>query len=282
MDSDAADQSVIQIIRTKFNNTWNAYNPGFVVSEANNGVRNFHCYGNVPAYFFSAYLLGVQTELPVSSKRITIQPRLADLTRASGTVVTEYGLVPVSWTRSTVDTTLDFTFTIPTGSSARVGIPLIAKNTTLLFDNTVWISKGTVIKTGVSIGNRFIYLDTVAAGAHTGRLQPGSMQVVGIVQKQNASTVVQSDVAIKAFQNDTKTMSVHFNIAAGIGNVTIDLYSLQGCLVRSLSLPQMSVGAHVVNLAYGDNRGQPLQTGNYCCRVRGPGFDKTLKIMVSR
>lgn len=164
MNSDVADQAALQIIRTKFNNTWNANNPGYVTSEANNGGRNFHCYGMVPGYFFGAYLLGVQADLPVSNKRISIQPRLGDLTSASGTVVTEHGLVPVTWARS--DTSLDFTCNVPTGTTARMSLP-VSGRTRLVVDGLVKLACGVPPAAGVSVDSRSVSLD-LGPGPHTG------------------------------------------------------------------------------------------------------------------
>ena len=56
-----------------------------------------HCYGMFPAYFLSSYVLGVRLDGPVQNKSLLIEPRLADLTGASGTVETELGPVTVSW-----------------------------------------------------------------------------------------------------------------------------------------------------------------------------------------
>ena len=56
-----------------------------------------HCYGMFPAYFLSSYVLGVRLDGAAQRKTVIIEPRLADLTQASGTVVTEFGPVSVSW-----------------------------------------------------------------------------------------------------------------------------------------------------------------------------------------
>jgi alpha-L-rhamnosidase len=56
-----------------------------------------HCYGMFPAYFLSSYVLGVRLDGPAQKKTLLIEPRLGDLTEDSGTVVTEFGPVSVSW-----------------------------------------------------------------------------------------------------------------------------------------------------------------------------------------
>jgi hypothetical protein len=56
-----------------------------------------HCYGMFPAYFLSSYVLGVRLDGPVQKKSLLVEPRLGDLTAASGMVVTEFGPLFVSW-----------------------------------------------------------------------------------------------------------------------------------------------------------------------------------------
>lgn len=56
-----------------------------------------HGYGMFPAYFLSAYVLGVRLDSPAQKRSVLIEPRLGDLTEASGTVGTEFGPVSVSW-----------------------------------------------------------------------------------------------------------------------------------------------------------------------------------------
>jgi hypothetical protein len=56
-----------------------------------------HGYGMFPAWFLSSYVLGVRPDGAAQQKSILIEPRLADLTHASGTVVTEFGPVSLVW-----------------------------------------------------------------------------------------------------------------------------------------------------------------------------------------
>lgn len=82
-----------------------------------------HCYGMFPGYFLSAYVLGVRRIRPVTERHLLIEPRLGDLKSAEGTVVTEFGPVPVSWTVAGAH--LDFQVVIPAGVTATVNIPHI-------------------------------------------------------------------------------------------------------------------------------------------------------------
>jgi hypothetical protein len=93
-----------------------------MVTDESFGPRNFHNFGAAAAYDLAASVLGVTADGPISSNRLLINPRLGDLASASGTVITKYGPVPVSWKREAGG--LSFSFTIPAGRQARVIIPM--------------------------------------------------------------------------------------------------------------------------------------------------------------
>jgi alpha-L-rhamnosidase len=75
-----------------------------------------HVYGILPAYFFDAYVLGVKLDGPIWNKKLIINPRLGDLKYAGGTVVTEFGKVAVTWTKTA--TGIKFSADIPKGITA--------------------------------------------------------------------------------------------------------------------------------------------------------------------
>ena len=80
-----------------------------------------HCYGIVPGYTLSTYVLGVRRDEPVWKKQIVIEPHLADLARASGVVVTEFGPVSVGWEKSGGG--LNFKITVPENCEAILALP---------------------------------------------------------------------------------------------------------------------------------------------------------------
>jgi alpha-L-rhamnosidase len=82
------------------------------------GGSKIHGYGMLPGFFLSAYVLGVRSEEPVWKKSIVIEPRPGDLSRAKGVVVTEFGPVPVAWTKTAEAMTVETT--VPGGISASV------------------------------------------------------------------------------------------------------------------------------------------------------------------
>ncbi len=77
-----------------------------------------HGYGMFPAYFLSSFVLGVRRDHGV----ILVEPRLADLEHASGTVVTELGPVSVNWVRGKLGGS--FKIIIPEGARAILHLPI--------------------------------------------------------------------------------------------------------------------------------------------------------------
>lgn len=121
-DDPAADAWILSALRIKWKPQVESpmQTPG--ESLGANGV--IHCYSMYPTYILSSYVLGVRLTEPVGNRRLLIDPRLGDLPEAAGTVVTEFGLVPVSWQRRT--TGLTFQVTVPAGVTATVRLPTTA------------------------------------------------------------------------------------------------------------------------------------------------------------
>ncbi len=121
-------------------------------------AREAHIYGSFPGYFLSAFVLGVRREGPVWERRLRIEPRLGGLSHAAGTVVTEFGPVPVSWTADSHR--LDFQAAVPANVQTTLSLPVTRANQTLRID-------GRQVK-GRAEGN-FLTV-TLAGGHHTGTL----------------------------------------------------------------------------------------------------------------
>ena len=126
MDTDAADRFALDLIRRRWaamadgetQTTWEGFGPG----------ENCHEAGGAPTIYLSRHVLGVQEDGPTANRRLKIEPRLGDLKRAEGTVVTAFGPVPVNWDRSGADGRLHFSFEIPAGVTARVALPRASEN----------------------------------------------------------------------------------------------------------------------------------------------------------
>ena len=112
-----------QIVLDRIRRGWQGMvaSPWQTTWESIGGGSKVHCYGIVPGYFLSAYVLGVRREAPVWEHQIIIEPHLADLTHAEGRVVTEFGPVPVTWNRTNGG--LHFSLRIPAGTVARLALP---------------------------------------------------------------------------------------------------------------------------------------------------------------
>ena len=126
----ALDKHILDVMRQKWKGMANW--PWETTWEEFQGGSQAHCYGMFPGYFLSAYVLGVRPDGPAASKHLLINPHLGDLGSADGAVVTEFGLVPVSWKMSTDH--LDFEFTIPDGVTASLQLPSFDGKATLALD----------------------------------------------------------------------------------------------------------------------------------------------------
>ena len=138
--------------RSETHTVWEGFGPG----------ENCHEAGAVPAYFLSAYVLGVRLDGPASARRLLIQPRLGDLNEADGTVVTELGLVPVRWRRDAAGNRLDFDFQIPDGVRATVALPLAGEKP------QVQINGHRLAPADLKTQGRYLLLE-LGPGAHRGQ-----------------------------------------------------------------------------------------------------------------
>ena len=87
------------------------------------GGSKMHCYGIVPAYTLSTYVLGVRRTDPVLEEKLLIEPHLGDLTEASGTVVTEFGPVAVSWKKAGAQWQFEIETPEPVATTLALPIP---------------------------------------------------------------------------------------------------------------------------------------------------------------
>jgi hypothetical protein len=119
LDSWEQDRRVLELMREK----WGAMtsSPWQCSWEDFGGGSKAHIYGMYPAYFLQSYVLGVRRDEPVSARRLLIEPHLGDLTRACGTVVSEYGPVNVSWHRD--GARIAFECSVPAGISTTLALP---------------------------------------------------------------------------------------------------------------------------------------------------------------
>ena len=125
MDSDAQDRATLNAFRRGWSDMADSpYEAGFesLHATADSGASLAHVYGTFPAYFLSAYVLGVRLDGTADERHLLVEPRLGDLTEASGTVGTEYGPVPVAWNRSASGGS--FTLSVPKGVTTLLRLPI--------------------------------------------------------------------------------------------------------------------------------------------------------------
>ncbi|MBI4325729.1 MAG: alpha-L-rhamnosidase N-terminal domain-containing protein [Chloroflexi bacterium] len=173
-DTDPADREVLDLVRERWGpmangetgTVWEGFGPGESCHEA----------GAVPAYFLSAYVLGVRLDGPVTEKRLMIQPRLGNLQHAAGVVVTEHGPVPVSWTLNPAargkrspaqaDAALDFVFEVPAGIQAKLSLPRLTEKAEMRLDGQE------IDHTTFTFRGRWMELE-IGTGKHVGRISTG-------------------------------------------------------------------------------------------------------------
>ena len=129
LDRPECDQIILDRIRNgwqgmvdcPWQTTWEMMGSG----KGSHGSK-CHCYGIVPGYTLSTYVLGVRRDEPIWKRQIIIEPHLGDLARAEGVVVTEFGPVAVSWEKS--GDRLNFNITVPQNCEAILALPEHAGN----------------------------------------------------------------------------------------------------------------------------------------------------------
>ena len=174
MNTASLDQDVINEIRRRWTSMVNFQQDAGTLSESftdekgEGASQSCHNYGSVPAYFLSSYVLGVKTDGPVWKKKLLIEPRLGDLSFAKGVVVTEHGLVPVSWKKSDDGKTLNFRLDIPEGITAAMHFPELSESTTLMINGKVLMQNGLPDK-GVIKDGRWIVVKDIS-GKFSGSL----------------------------------------------------------------------------------------------------------------
>jgi hypothetical protein len=125
LDQPVDDRHVLDILRTRWKPM--VASPWVCSWEGFNGGSHAHIYGMYPGYFLSAYVLGVRRDAPVADRKLLIEPHLGDLTHAEGTVVTEFGPIPVGWRIE--NGRLNFTVTAPPNVETTLALPTLGNDT---------------------------------------------------------------------------------------------------------------------------------------------------------
>jgi alpha-L-rhamnosidase len=129
LDEPKYDELVLDRIRTGWKGMIES--PWQTTWEKVKGGSKVHCYGIVPGYTLSTWVLGVRRDAPVWEKRIVIEPHLGNLTEADGVVVTEFGPVSVSWKK---EKQWQFQFTAPENIHVTLALPNTAGTDSIKLD----------------------------------------------------------------------------------------------------------------------------------------------------
>lgn len=74
--------------------------------------------------------------------------------------------------------------------------------------------------------------------------------------------------------------SIRYDVPERGGVVTLRIYEVGGRLVRTLLDGPQTVGQKTVVWNGRDDQGRSVASGVYFCRLRAPGYDKTLKMVL--
>lgn len=167
-DTSATDREALNVIRKNWS-TMLQGETGTVWEGFGFGAGEYcHEAGAVPASLLSTYVLGVRLEIPLTKRRLLVEPHLADLSEASGVVVTEHGLVDISWRRP-VGNVLDFRVAIPEGVTAAVRLPAPTGPAMVEVDGQVLVKAGERQSTKISMAGGY-WETEIGPGIHAGRI----------------------------------------------------------------------------------------------------------------
>jgi len=74
--------------------------------------------------------------------------------------------------------------------------------------------------------------------------------------------------------------AITYDVPAGGGRVTLEIYDVVGSLVRTLADRHEAAGSKRVTWDGTDDRGQKVGSGVYFYRLRAPGYEQSLKMML--
>lgn len=132
-DKDSLDIKVLEIIRTRWKSMVSRVSPGTAAEGFETQGYLCHPFGLIPAYVLPSYVLGVRKPEAVWNRTILIEPHPGDLSYAKGTGLTEFGPVPVAWSREG-DAFFRFEFEIPAKTDAIIRLPREGHHNEIVLD----------------------------------------------------------------------------------------------------------------------------------------------------
>lgn len=165
-DRPETDLDALNFLRRRFGHMI-GYETG-TTSESWKGGSFMHESGAHPAYFLSAYVLGVRTEGPREARRLLIDPRLSDLDQAEGTTLTEFGPITVRWKRD-ANQALNFEIDNDTTAPAMLSLRLSDAKASLTIDGKSLLEQGASAANHVNVCDGRVNFP-LSPGRHTGRV----------------------------------------------------------------------------------------------------------------
>ena len=131
-DSEHLDQEVLRRMRDQWKGQVESPWQTTWESLKDDGGSKVHMYGMVPGSFLTTHVLGVRRVGSVADRSIRIEPRCGDLERAEGIAVTEFGPVPIRWSKANSGLSLECT--VPAHVTATLRLYLSGQNGLVTID----------------------------------------------------------------------------------------------------------------------------------------------------
>lgn len=154
MASRDADAEVLRLLRSRWKpQIESPWQTSWETLTLSTGSR-VHIYGVLPAYFMSAYVLGVREE----GDQLTVGPRCGDLSAAHGVVITQFGPVKISWKRPSV--MLEIQISVPSRAMAELRLPDESGNARLHVDGVTvpTVRQGRFLTAPLKSGHHYIQI----------------------------------------------------------------------------------------------------------------------------
>jgi hypothetical protein len=178
--------------------------------------------------------------------------------------------VQLQWNRVRVPDLRDYSIYRSTAS----GLTAVPVNFLSSVGDTVLVDSGAPASA--------LYYIVTAYDVHGNQSTPSNEANVGATTGVGNTPSVS---ALTVLQNHPNPFRGHTEFAVGLpakADLRLDVFDAAGRRVRSMNLADAPAGWRTVSLAGDDDRGRPLASGVYFCRVTAGGETATRKIVIAR
>ncbi len=127
-----------------------------------------------------------------------------------------------------------------------------------------------------------LYYIVTASDVHGNQSTPSNEANVGATTGVGSTPPAS---ALTVLQNHPNPFRGHTEFAVGLpakADLRLDVFDAAGRRVRSMNLADVPAGWRTISLAGDDDRGRPLASGVYFCRVTAGGETATRKMVIAR